>query len=92
MITKFMIQANLYLDPQAPSREQFRDAVLDALDAAAVNSGFGKGWLDEDLPELFKVIDAQHDRCEKRRKLTRQQNLDTIRTLQNRMENLCQQP
>ena len=87
-----MIQANLYLDPQAPSREQFRDAVLDALDAAAANSGFGKGWIDEDLPELFRAIDAQHDRCKKRRELTKQKNLDTIRTLQNKMENLCQQP
>jgi len=39
--------------------DRFRNAVLDALDKAAGHSFGCNGWTDQDLPELFRAIDAQ---------------------------------
>jgi hypothetical protein len=41
---------------------RIRGDVLDALDSALG----GKGWIDSDLPELFKALDAQLKRWESR--------------------------
>ncbi len=54
---------NLY-DKNDSIEGRFRNAVLDALDMAADDSGMFAGWHDEDLAELFKAIDAQRRRVE----------------------------
>jgi hypothetical protein len=56
---------NLY-DRTDSTEDRFRNAVLDALNMAARDSGLKDGWKDEDLPELFKAVDAQRARIEKR--------------------------
>ncbi len=43
-------------------REIVRQAVLDALD----NKLGGKGWIDDDLPQLFATLDKQVERWEGR--------------------------
>jgi hypothetical protein len=52
------------LDKNDTRIETVRLAVLDALDAAAVELYGQKhiGWKDHDLPELFRAIDAQAER------------------------------
>jgi hypothetical protein len=52
------------LDKNDTRIEGVRLAVLAALDAAAVEL-YGQehiGWKDQDLPELFRAIDAQAER------------------------------
>lgn len=52
------------LDSDDDRIQRVRDAVLAALDAAAVEL-YGQervGWTDGDLPELFRAIDAQANR------------------------------
>lgn len=51
--------------------DKFRHHVLNALDAAAESSGLIHGWTDEDLPELFRAIDAQRERVELRSRRAR---------------------
>lgn len=45
-------------------REVFRQHVLDALDAAGklFTNEARAGWTDQDLPALFKALDAQIER------------------------------
>jgi hypothetical protein len=56
---------NLYNETDSP-RDKFRHAVLDALDAEATKfdpSPYApRGWVDAELPGLFRAIDRVCDR------------------------------
>lgn len=52
-------------------QEEGRKAVLEALDryVASKMLGHSKGWIDADLPELFKSVDAHLERLAERLKV-----------------------